>query len=304
MSITTIREFTSIPYMAIAEIGVNHNGSVDTAIELCSEAHTAGATFLKFQKRDPDLIPEHMKQQLKSTPWGEMTYIEYKHRIELSSDDYKAIDAHCKQLGVRWSASVWDDTSLRFLLEHNDDLPFIKVSSAMASNLSLVRDVAANGIHMFISTGGMTLEDIHITKQVLENEYPDTPTTFFFCRAIYPPTFGQINMNQMDSLRKVVGARGSNIEDFKNLGYSGHERSNFPSLMAAARGAHIIERHFTLDRAMWGSDQSLSLEPREFWDLTHRLSELSVIDGPDTNFMWKPHPKEIEKLSTQRAPQK
>ena len=243
-----------------------------------------------------------MKEQPKSTPWGDMTYIEYKHRIELSSDDYKAIDAHCKQLGVRWSASVWDEPSLRFLLEHNDDLPFIKVSSAMASNLSLVRDVAANRIPMFISTGGMTLDDINETRRVLELEYPDTPTTFFFCRAIYPPTFGQINMSQMGSLRRAVGAVGPFKKAVTNLGYSGHERSNYPSLIAAARGVHIIERHFTLDRTMWGSDQNLSLEPREFWDLTHRLAELSVIDGDHSTAKWEPHPQEIEKLSTQRTP--
>lgn len=251
----------------IAEIGINHNGSVDLAKSMISAAKIAGCDFVKFQKRNPEVsTPRHMRDKLRETPWGEMTYLEYKKKIEFSSEDYRLIDRYCRELGIEWTVSIWDQDSLEFALDF--ELPFLKVPSALITNIEFLERVAEAGKPTVVSTGMCNWEHIDACVATFKNR--NTPLALMHTVSTYPCPPENLNLSLIPLLKKRYG-----IE----IGYSGHETSISPTIVAAALGAEIIERHITLDRSMWGTDQSASVEVSGLNYLIGSLRKLPKIIG-------------------------
>jgi sialic acid synthase SpsE len=256
------------PIYVIAEIGINHNGDLDIARKLMDVAASAGCQAVKFQKRNPEIsTPEAQKSVLRETPWGQMTYLEYKYRVEFERAEYDAIDVHAKKIGIDWFASPWDLPSVEFLASYN--LPAMKIASATLTDTAVVRSVAGIGIPAILSTGMSTLEEIDQAVSVFPE---DSPLALLHCTSTYPLAADEANLRAM----VVLGERYS-----RPVGYSGHETGLQISIAAVALGARIIERHITLDRAMWGTDQSASLEPRGLQTLVRdiRVVEAALGDG-------------------------
>lgn len=255
-----------IPYI-IAEIGINHNGDLDSALQLIDIALDAGCDAVKFQKRDPDVcVPENQKSVRRETPWGEMSYLEYKKRIEFGEAEYDVISAYCLQHGIDWSASAWDVGSQHFLRRY--PRKFNKIASAMLTDLELLGEVADEGILTYISTGMSNLDQIDAAVQLFIDA--NTPFELMHSVSTYPARDEDLNLAVIETLRKRYKVP---------VGYSGHESSTSPSLVAAALGAASIERHITRDRAAWGTDQAASLEPAGLRYLVGAIRKVEVIMG-------------------------
>lgn len=251
-----------LPAYLIAEIGLNHNGDVAIAKQLVDVAADAGAQAVKFQKRTPAIAtPEHMREVRRETPWGEMSYLDYRYRVEFDRDQYIEIGDHATLRGLDWFASPWDVPSVDFL----EDLNVVahKVASASVTDLELLRALAATGKPIILSTGMSTLDQIDTAVEVLGTER----LVLLHATSTYPLPAGEANLRTMHTLRERY--RGVPV------GYSGHEPGLQISLAAAALGAVAIERHITLDRTMWGSDQAASLEPG---GLRHLIRDIRVIE--------------------------
>ena len=237
----------------IAEIGINHNGSVDIAKKLINMAVNCGCNAIKFQTRTLEtVIPRDMWYIKKETPWGIIDYIDYKKRIELEHEDYYIIDAYCKEKNIVWFSSAWDIDSQLFLKEF--DLDYNKIASPMLSYSPLLEKVADEGKMTFISTGGHTLKDIDKAVNLFEEK--GTPYVLMHCVNIYPCPDDKLNLKNVELLYEYY--KGNKY--FQGVGYSGHEIGLLPSVLAVNMGAIAIERHITLDRSMFGSDQAASLE--------------------------------------------
>ena len=253
----------------IAEIGINHNGDLNIAKRLIDIAAAAGCDAVKFQKRDPDVcVPEHQKNVEKDTPWGTMTYLEYKHKTEFGEEEYDEIDRYCKERGVRWSASPWDLGSLDFLLKY--DVPFIKIPSAMLTNLELIEAAAKSGKKVIVSTGMSTEEEIYKAICVLEPGPEMYDYAVLHCNSTYPAPLDELNLSCIKTMKDKYGCE---------VGYSGHEFRLGTSVAAVYLGATIIERHITLDRSMWGSDHLGSVEPQGLFKLVSGIRELERAFG-------------------------
>lgn len=250
----------------VAEIGINHNGSLDIAKELIDVAVDAGADAVKFQKRTIDLVyDQKMLDSPRESPWG-TTQREQKEGLEFSLDDYKAIDAYCKKKGIEWFASAWDLESQKFLRRFN--LKYNKVASAMIVYQDLLRMIAEEGRHTFISTGMSTEVDIERAVKIFRAA--GCPFELMHCISTYPMDDEDANLNCIDTLR----------EKFKcDVGYSGHEVGLAVSYAAAAFGITSLERHITLSRAMYGSDQSASVEPSGFKTLVGAVRKIEQAMG-------------------------
>jgi N-acetylneuraminate synthase len=247
----------------IAEIGINHNGDLDIAKQLIREARDAGCDAVKFQKRTIDLVyTAEVLAQARQSPWGE-TQRAQKEGLEFGEAEYDAIDAYCRELGIAWFASAWDVPSQTFLARY--DLAYNKIASAMLTHLPLVRAVAAEGKLAFVSTGMCTLEEIDAAVEIFRQA--ECPFVLLHTVSTYPTSPSDLNLLTIQTLARRYGVP---------VGYSGHERAVEPSLVAAMLGAVVIERHVTLDRLMYGSDQSASLEPSELGELVRRLEELRL----------------------------
>ena len=235
------------PYL-IAEIGINHNGDLDIARELISAAHGAGFDAVKFQKRTLDLVyPQDELSKPRESPWGSTTRAQ-KQGLEFDLEDYQAIDAHCRKLEIAWSASAWDMQSLDFLKQF--DLPFHKVASARLGHLPLLKAIAAEGKKTFVSTGMTTLEEIDAVVSIFQKA--NCPFELMHCNSTYPMKEHDANLSRLPMLRDRYQCE---------VGYSGHEVSLIKVCIAAVvLGATSIERHITLDRTMYGSDQAASVE--------------------------------------------
>lgn len=231
----------------IAEIGINHNGDIDIAKKLIDTAASAGCDAVKFQKRNPDIcVPEDQKEIIRETPWGVMKYIDYKHKVELDYDQYKEIDRYCKQKDIIWFASCWDKTSIDFIDKFNP--PCYKIASACLTDDDLITHISKMGRPIILSTGMSTMEDIRHAITIIKNEN----LAIAHCTSSYPCKVEDLNLMMIKTLK----------EEFQiPIGYSGHEVGLQTSYAAVALGACFIERHITLDRAMWGSDQAASIEP-------------------------------------------
>lgn len=257
------------PAYVIAEIGLNHNGDIELAKRLIDVAADAGADAVKFQKRTPEIAtPVHMREVPRETPWGTMTYLEYRHRVEFDREQYVAIGDHATLRGLAWFASPWDSPSVDFLESLN--VCAYKVASASLTDLELLRAISATGRPVVLSTGMSTLEQIDRAIEVLD---ADERLVLLHATSTYPMPTEEANLRMIPAL----AARYPGVP----VGYSGHERGLQISLAAAALGASAIERHITLDRTMWGSDHAASLEPQGFEHLVRdiRIIEEALGDG-------------------------
>ena len=255
----------SIPYF-IAEIGINHNGDMNVVKKLIDAANATNWDSVKFQKREPDLaVPEHQKGVKRETPWGELTYLEYKKRIEFGKAEYDEINSYCLSKPLDWSASPWDIPSAEFLAGYN--LPFIKVPSAHNANNELIKRCCELEIPIFLSTGMSTMEETDATVNFLE-KHSNGEYVLLHTNASYPAKNNELNLRLIETLRERYGCL---------IGYSGHEQNLEPTVVAAALGAAVIERHVTLSHDMWGTDQKSSLEVNAMYLLRRRV--ISAIEA-------------------------
>lgn len=232
----------------IAEIGINHNGDLDIAKKLIDTAVEAGCDAVKFQKRTVDKVySKEMLDSPRESPWGH-TQRAQKEGLEFGKAGYDAIDAYCRQKGIAWFASAWDVDSQKFLQQYN--LKYNKVASAMLTRDELLEEIAAEGRYTFISTGMSTWEEIDHAVEIFRKH--SCPFELMHCNSTYPMAEEDANLSLISALRARYGCK---------VGYSGHETGVRVSTLAAAAGASSIERHVTLDRTMYGSDQKASIEP-------------------------------------------
>lgn len=254
----------------IAEIGINHNGDLDIAKRLIDIAALSGCDAVKFQKRNPDVcVPEHQKNVIRDTPWGTMTYLEYKYRVEFEKAEYDEIDSYCKEKGIAWSASPWDLDSLEFLNQY--DLPFIKLPSAMLTNDPLVELCAKSGKKVILSTGMSTEEEIDIAVETIRKHTDNF--AILHCNSTYPAPLNELNLSTIKTLKDKYNCE---------VGYSGHEFRIGTTVSSVYLGATIIERHITLDRTMWGTDHLSSVEPQGLIKLVKGIRELEEAFGDGT----------------------
>jgi N-acetylneuraminate synthase len=256
------------PAYIIAEIGINHNGDLNIAKQMIDAAVHAGVNAVKFQKRTPDVAtPPDQQTQMRETPWGYITYLEYRYKVEFSEEQYCEIDKHCKEKGITWLVSVWDQPSVDFMEKF--DTPAYKIPSASLTDYGLIQKARATGKPLILSTGMSTMDQIRQGVQIAGEDN----LVLMHCTSTYPCEPEELNLRMVESLRR----------EFPTIpiGYSGHEVGLVPSSVAVALGACMVERHLTLDRAMWGSDQAASVEPGGFERLVKyiRVSEAALGDG-------------------------
>jgi N-acetylneuraminate synthase len=251
----------------IAEIGINHNGQLDIAKKLMDVAAQSGCDAVKFQKRTPEIcVPEDQKDMPRETPWGLMSYLEYKKRIEFGETEFNEIHKYAVSLGIDWFASPWDEPSVDFLKSFN--VPCYKVASACLTDKDLLMAINKTGIPTIISTGMSSLIEIDMAVDILR----DVPLAIAQSTSTYPCENDELNLRAISTLGSRYGLPS---------GYSGHERGMQATIAAVALGATFIERHITLDRTMWGTDHSASLEPAGLKKLVRdiRIVELALGDG-------------------------
>jgi N-acetylneuraminate synthase len=258
----------SSPVFMIAEIGVNHNGSLDIAKRLIDAAFACDWHSVKFQKRNPDLcVPEDQKKLFRETPWGKITYLDYRYKVEFGESQYAYIDNYCRQKPISWSASVWDIPSLEFILGYG--VPFIKIPSAKLTEDDLLKIAAKSGKPVILSTGMSTLEEVDRAVEILEKS-ANGNYILLHTNSAYPAPANELNLRMIKFLRDRYDCL---------VGYSGHEYDLEPSVVAVSLGACVIERHITVDHKMWGSDQAASLEVHAM-DLLHkRIKEVAGVLG-------------------------
>lgn len=253
----------------VAEGGLNHAGSLAVALRLVEAAAHAGADYIKWQKRTPELcVPREMWDVPKETPFGVLPYIDYRERMEFGAAEYQQIDSACAEHGIGWFMSVWDVPSLEFALQW--DPPFVKVPSALLVNDELVAAAASSGVPLILSTGMSTAEQI---EHAVQQAYQATELWLLHCHSAYPAPTRELNLRCIPAL----SARYPHA----HIGYSGHEIGIATTTWAVVLGARMVERHLTVDRTMWGSDQLASLEPLAFERLVRhvRSAERAVGDG-------------------------
>ena len=255
------------PTFVVAEIGINHNGDLDIAKNLIQAAKDAGVDAVKFQKRTPELCtPKEQRDQMRETPWGYITYFEYRNKVEFGHKEYAEIDKLCKQLEITWFTSVWDIEAVDFM-EQFDPVCY-KLPSASLTDYELLKKVRSTGRPLILSTGMSEMKEI---EKAVEQAKMDN---LLICHSTsaYPCDPLELNLRMIETLKQKYPCP---------IGYSGHEVGLVTSVVAAALGACLVERHFTLDRSMWGSDQAASVEPTGFQRLVKyiRVTEESLGDG-------------------------
>ncbi len=255
------------PTYIIAEIGINHNGDLDVTNQMIDAAVHAGVDAVKFQKRTPEVCtPPEQQKQMRETPWGYITYLDYRYKVEFGVEEYREIDRYCQEKGIQWFTSVWDEQAVDFMEQF--DTPAYKIPSASITDHNLLRYTRKTGRPMVISTGMSTMEQIRAAVNVVGTEN----LVITHCTSTYPCEPEELNLRMIHTLRNEFPCP---------IGYSGHEVGLVPPQVAVALGACIIERHLTLDRAMWGSDQAASVEPGGFERLVRyiRTADASLGDG-------------------------
>jgi N-acetylneuraminate synthase len=254
------------PVYVIAEIGINHNGSLDIAKSLIDEAVVAGCDAVKFQKRTPELCtPKDQWHLERDTPWGRMTYINYRHMIELGYEEYEEIDNYCNEKGIDWFVSCWDEDSVDFMEQFNPGV--YKFASASLTDHSLIAKVKATGKPYILSTGMSTMDEIRDAV----NKFGTDDLMIAHSTSAYPCPPQELNLRMIETLEEMYPGTP--------IGYSGHETGLATTLAAVALGACFVERHFTLDRAMWGSDHAASVEPQGMQRLVRDIRDLELALG-------------------------
>jgi N-acetylneuraminate synthase len=272
----------SEPCFVIAEIGINHNGDLETAKQLIDVAASAGCDAVKFQKRTIDLV--YSKEELdkpRESPFG-TTYRELKEGLELGIDDYREIDRYCRELGIMWFASCWDEPSVDLIDQLHP--PCYKIASASLTDDSLLRHTRSKGKPIILSTGMSTLEQIDHAVQILGED----ELVILHCTSAYPSPPEELNLRVIHTLESRYHCP---------IGYSGHEVGISTTVAAMVIGAKIVERHVTLDRAMWGSDQAASMEPQGIKRLVEYIRTIERAMGDGNKVIY---PSEREKIYRHR----
>ncbi|GAA1991021.1 hypothetical protein GCM10009718_30950 [Isoptericola halotolerans] len=271
------------PVYVIGEIGINHNGDVEIAKQLIDVAVAAGCQAVKFQKRTPEIsTPKDQRDKIRQTPWGEMTYLEYKYKVEFEHEQYSEIDQYAKAQGIQWFASPWDVPSVGFLEEFG--VPTHKIASASVTDHELLRALADTGKPLILSTGMSTLEQIDQAVEILGSD----DLVILHSTSTYPLPPEEANLRTINTLQERYGVP---------VGYSGHETGLQISVAAVALGAVAVERHITLDRAMWGSDHAASLEPK---GLTNLVRDIRILQDALGDGEKKVMPGELAPMSRLR----
>jgi N-acetylneuraminate synthase len=252
----------------IAEIGINHNGSVTIAKKLIDAAFACNWHCVKFQKRTPDLcVPQEQKNVIRDTPWGKITYLDYRYKVEFGDEEYSYIDKYCREKPILWIASAWDIPSLEFILGY--DVPFIKIASAKLTDIELIKAASRSGKPVILSTGMSSVEEIDAAVNVLER-HSGGDYILMHTNSAYPAPIEEVNLHVIGFLRDRYHCI---------VGYSGHEYNLEPSMVAAYLGAKVIERHVTISHDMWGSDQAASLEISGMDVLCKRINSINLMLG-------------------------
>ena len=255
------------PVFIVAEIGINHNGDLETAKRLIDAAVLAKCDAVKFQKRSPELcVPPEQKGVMRETPWGIMTYLEYRNRIEFGEEEYAEIDHYCQERHIIWFASAWDEASVDFLEQFSPAC--YKAASASLTDSNLLRRMRATGRPLIVSTGMSTMDQIYAAVEAVGTD----DLIIMHTTSTYPCPPHELNLRMIETLRELVPCP---------LGYSGHETGLQTTVAAVVLGACSVERHITLDRAMWGSDQAASVESHGFARLVRdiRVVEMALGNG-------------------------
>lgn len=271
------------PGYIVAEIGINHNGDVEIAKKLIDAAVHVGCDAVKFQKRTPELcVPPEQRNVMRETPWGQITYLEYRHKVEFGLKEYQQIDSYCKERGIAWFASCWDEPSVDFIEQFN--LPCYKIPSALLTDISLLKHLRQTEKSLILSTGMSTMEQIEAAVKILDTDN----LIIAHSTSTYPCPPEELNLQAIRTLYRKFPCP---------IGYSGHEVGLPTTVAAVALGASYIERHITLDRAMWGSDQAASVEPGGFERLVKyiRVVESALGDG-----IKRVYPSEIDSMKRLR----
>jgi N-acetylneuraminate synthase len=256
------------PVFVIAEIGINHNGSLDLAKRMIDGAVLAGADAVKFQKRTPErCVPIEQRNLERDTPWGRMTYLEYRHKVEFGAAQYREIDRHCRERKIQWFVSCWDEESVDFMEQF--DSPCYKAASASLTDHALLRKMQSTGRPLIISTGMSTMDEIEAATMALKLDN----LLIAHSTSAYPCPIEALNLRMIETLRACYPRNP--------IGYSGHETGLAPTWAAVTLGATFVERHITLDRAMWGSDQAASVEINGLLRLVANIRDIerSLGDG-------------------------
>jgi N-acetylneuraminate synthase len=249
------------PTYIIAEIGINHNGDINITRRLIDVAVMAGCDAVKFQKRNPEkAVPPEYRNVTRETPWGLMSYLEYRHRIEFDQAAYQEIDRYAREKGIHWFASCWDEDSVDFIEQFNP--PCYKVASASLTDFALLERIRAAGRPVILSTGMSTIEEIEAAAAFMDQE----KLLIAHSTSTYPCPPEELNLRMLQTLAGKYNCP---------IGYSGHEVGLQTTFAAVTLGAAFVERHITLDRAMWGSDQAASIEP---WGLMRLVRDIRVIE--------------------------
>lgn len=256
-----------LPTYIVGEIGINHNGDLDVVKKLVDVAAKTGLNAVKFQKRTPELcVPRDQWDIERDTPWGVMKYIDYRYKVEFDESEYREIADYCDLKGIDWFASPWDEEAVEFL-EKFDTLCY-KIASASVTDMPLLEKVHSTGRPVIMSTGMSTMDEIRAGVDALGKD------NLLICHSTsaYPCEPAELNLKMIKTLSEEFDVP---------IGYSGHETGLSTTLAAAVLGACLVERHITLDRAMWGSDQSASIEPQGVAQLVRdiRVFELALGDG-------------------------
>jgi len=265
----------------IAEIGINHNGDVNIAKRLIDVAASFGCDAVKFQKRTVEVV--YTKEELampRPNPFGE-TNGDLKRGLEFKYDEYKQIDEYCKQKGIMWFASCWDEASVDFIEQFNP--PCYKISSASLTDDNLLKHTKATRKPILLSTGMSTVEEIDHAVEILGKDN----LVLYHCTSTYPTNEDEINLRAIQYLKNRYNVP---------VGFSGHERGIIPSIVAVAHGACSVERHITLDRTMWGSDHAASLEPEGLYRLVRDIRKVPIILGDGVKTVYESEKPIIKKL--------
>jgi len=255
------------PTCIVGEIGINHNGDIELAKKLIDAAARAGCDAVKFQKRSPEhCVPFDQMNIMRETPWGYISYLEYRYRVEFGYDEYREIDSHCRRNNILWFASCWDEPSIDFVESFNP--PCFKIQSAAVTDIALLARFQKTGKPLILSTGMSTLAEIRRAVGLIGEDR----LVLLHSTSTYPCPPEELNLRMIPTLQAEFGCP---------VGYSGHEVGLVPSTLAVALGACLVERHITLDRSMWGSDHASSIEPAGLEKLVKyiRVTERALGDG-------------------------
>lgn len=270
------------PIYIVGEIGLNHNGDINLAKKLVDVAVSSGANAVKFQKRTPELcVPKNQRDKMRQTPWGYIRYMEYREKVEFGFEEFKEIDRYCRERDIDWFASCWDKEAVKFIEQF--DVPCYKISSASLTDKSLLKTVKNTGKPIVISSGMSTIGQIREAVDLLGID----GLIILHCTSTYPCLPEELNLKMITTLKNEFDCP---------VGYSGHEIGLWPTVATVALGAVFIERHITLDRAMWGSDQASSVEPQGFQKMIQSIRTVEKAMGDGIKKVYASEEPIIERL--------